>query len=108
MNLNVPPEISLLYAEYHVVEKMTRSSDALKRDGSVMADSALVDFLSGSTDSAINFSESTDSATNFSGSADLHTPPYSPTSCTVRLIITKRVFKQTGSEHVWCIIKKHK
>ena len=43
---------------------MTRNSNALMRDGSVMADSDLVDFLSGSTDSAINFS----------GSADLHTP----------------------------------
>ena len=43
---------------------MTRNSNALMRDGSVVADSDLVDFLSGSTDSAINFS----------GSADLHTP----------------------------------
>ena len=34
------------------------------RDGSVMADSDLVDFFSGPTDSAINFN----------GSADLHTP----------------------------------
>ena len=47
----------------HAVEKMTRTSNALMRDGSVMADSDLVDFLRGSTDSAINFS----------GSADLHT-----------------------------------
>ena len=43
---------------------MTRNSIALMRDGSVMADSDLVDFLSGPTDSAINFN----------GSADLHTP----------------------------------
>ena len=43
---------------------MTRNSNALMRDGSVMAHSDLVDFLSGSTDSAINFS----------GSADLHIP----------------------------------
>ena len=43
---------------------MTRNSNALMCDGSVMADSDLVDFLSGSTDSAINFS----------GSVDLHTP----------------------------------
>ena len=34
---------------------MTRNSIALMRDGSVMADSDLVDFLSGPTDSAINF-----------------------------------------------------
>ena len=43
---------------------MTRNSIAVMRDGSVMADSDLVDFLSGPTDSAINFN----------GSADLHTP----------------------------------
>ena len=43
---------------------MTRNKNALMRDGSVMVDSDLVDFLSGSRDSAINFS----------GSADLHTP----------------------------------
>ena len=47
---------------------MTRNSNALMRDGSVMADSDLVDFLSGSTDSAINFN----------GSADLHTPIHPP------------------------------
>ena len=38
------------------------------RDGSVMADSDLVDFLSGPTDTAINFN----------GSADLHTPIHPP------------------------------
>ena len=38
------------------------------RDGSVMVDSDLVDFLSGSMDSAINFS----------GSADFHTPIHPP------------------------------
>ena len=38
------------------------------RDGSVMAHSDLIDFLSGSTDSAINFS----------GSADLHIPIHPP------------------------------
>ena len=38
------------------MEKLTRNSNALMRDGSVMADSDLVDFFSGSTDSAINFS----------------------------------------------------
>ena len=43
---------------------MTRNSNAHMRDGFVLAESDLVDFLSGSTDSAINFS----------GSADLHTP----------------------------------
>ena len=55
---------SLLCAECHAVEKMTRNSNALRRDGSVMADLDLVDFLKGSRDSAINFSSS----------ADLHTP----------------------------------
>ena len=49
---------------------MTRNSIALMRDGSVMADSDLVDFLSGPTDSAINFN----------GSADLHTPIHPPQS----------------------------
>ena len=49
-------------------EKMTINSNALMRDGSVMADSDLVDFLSGSTDSAINFN----------GSTDLHTPIHPP------------------------------
>ena len=47
---------------------MTRNSIALMRDGSVMADSDLVDFFSGPTDSAINFN----------GSADLHTPIHPP------------------------------
>ena len=47
---------------------MTRNSNALMRDGSVMAHSDLVDFLSGSTDSAINFSRS----------ADLHIPIHPP------------------------------
>ena len=52
----------------HAVEKMTRNSNALIRDGSVMADLDLVNFLSGSTDSAITFS----------GSADLHVPIHPP------------------------------
>ena len=47
---------------------MTRNSNAHMRDGFVFAESDLVDFLSGSTDSAINFS----------GSADLHTPIHPP------------------------------
>ena len=47
---------------------MTRNSIALMRDGSIMADSDLVDFLSGPTDSAINLN----------GSADLHTPIHPP------------------------------
>ena len=47
---------------------MTRNSIALMRDGSVMADSDLADFLSGPTDSAINFN----------GSADSHTPIHPP------------------------------
>ena len=45
---------------------MTTNSNALMRDGS--ADSDLVDFLSGSTDSAISFS----------GSANLYTPIHPP------------------------------
>ena len=50
------------------------------RDGSVMADSDLVDFLSGPTDSAINFN----------GSADLHTPIHPPQlSCgDLKLLLT--------------------
>ena len=73
MDLNVAPEssFSLSYVptdRCHAVEKMTRNSNALMRDGSVMADSGLVDFLSGPTDSAINFN----------GSADLHTPIHPP------------------------------
>ena len=47
---------------------MTRNSNAHMRDGFVLAESDLVDFLSGSTDSAINFG----------GSADLHTPIHPP------------------------------
>ena len=47
---------------------MTRNSNAHMRDGFVLAESDLVDFLSRSTDSAINFS----------GSADLHTPIHPP------------------------------
>ena len=47
---------------------MTRNSNALMRDGSVMVDSDLVEFLSRSTDSAINFS----------GSVDFHTPIHPP------------------------------
>ena len=46
----------------HAVEKMTRNSNALKRDRSLMSDSDLVDFLSGSMNSVVNFS----------GSEDLH------------------------------------
>ena len=42
---NLP--FSLLCAGCHAVEKMTRNSNALKRDRSVMVDSDLVDFLSG-------------------------------------------------------------
>ena len=43
---------------------MPRNRNALTHDGSMMADSDSVDFLSRSTDSSINFS----------GLADLHTP----------------------------------
>ena len=57
-----------LMCRCHAVEKMTRNSNAHMRDGFVLAESDLVDFLSGSTDSAINFS----------GSADLHTPIHPP------------------------------
>ena len=56
---------------------MTRNSNAHMRDGFVLAESDLVDFLSGSTDSAINFS----------GSADLHTPIHPPLSTTLRGVI---------------------
>ena len=62
---------------------MTGNSIALMRDGSVMADSDLVDFLSGPTDSAINFN----------GSADLHTPIHPP-------LLQKQdshVFRKTGT-----------
>ena len=47
---------------------MARNSNALMRDEFVLVESDLADFLSGSTDSAINFS----------GSADLHTPIHPP------------------------------
>ena len=57
-----------LMCRCHAVEKTTRNRNALMRDGSVMVDSDLIDFLSGSTDSAINFS----------GSADFHTPIHPP------------------------------
>ena len=57
-----------LMCRCHAVEKMTRNSNAHMRDGFVLAESDLVDFLSGSTDSAINFS----------GSVDLHTPIHPP------------------------------
>ena len=55
-----PGKLTFLFLMYrcHAVEKMTRNSNALMRDGSVMADSDLVDFLSGSTDSAIKYSRS--------------------------------------------------
>ena len=60
---------------------MTRNSNALMRDGSVMAHSDLVDFLSGSTDSAIIFS----------GSADSHIPIHPPlNNLTLRAKPTKR------------------
>ena len=70
MDLNVALEssVSLSMCRCHAVEKMTRNSNAHMRDGFVLAESDLVDFLSGSTDSAINFS----------GSADLHTPIHPP------------------------------
>ena len=56
---------------------MTRNSNAHMRDGFVLAESDLVDFLSGSTDSAINFS----------GSADLHTPIHPPLRLSQRRIL---------------------
>ena len=87
MGLNVPPEISLfplLCAGCNAVEKMTRNSNALRRDGSVMPDSDVVDFLRGSTDSAIDFS----------GSADIHTPIHlSPTFlCSVSDLEDLKIF----------------
>ena len=73
---------------------MSRNSIALMRDGSVMADWDLVDFLSGPTDLACVTDRqnryrdfvthpaatqaTTDSAINFNGSADLHTPIHPP------------------------------
>ena len=59
------------------MKKMTRNSNALMRDEFVLAESDLADFLSGSTDSAINFS----------GSADLHTPIHPPHIMFCRTII---------------------
>ena len=56
---------------------MTRNSNAHMRDGFVLTESDLVDFLSGSTDSAINFS----------GSADLHTPIHPPPLAKYSLLI---------------------
>ena len=53
------------------------------RDGIVMADSDEVDFLSGSTDSAINFS----------GSADLHTSIHPPPQ---RFVIRAKFMKIGG------------
>ena len=50
------------------MEKTTPDRNVLMRDGSVIVDSDLVDFLSGSMDSAINFS----------GSVDFHTPIHPP------------------------------
>ena len=75
-----PRKAHFLFLMYrcHAVEKMTRNSIALMRDGSVMADSDLVDFLSGPTDSAINFN----------GSADLHTPIHPPLVLSVFLSIS--------------------
>ena len=68
-----------LMCRCHAVEKMTRNSNAHMRDGFVLAESDLVDFLSGSTDSAINFS----------GSADLHTPIHPPPyECCTAVTIT--------------------
>ena len=70
MDLNVPAEISLFlsYVPMSRSGEMTRNSNTLTRDGSVMLDSDLVEFFSGSTDSAINFS----------GSVDFHTPIHPP------------------------------
>ena len=83
---------SFLCAGCPAVEKMTTNSNALKRDGSVMADSDhdLVDFLRGSTDSAINFSRS----------ADLHTPIHPPPNHTANdmiLIPIEKIFSNRYS-----------
>ena len=61
-----PRKAHFLFLMYrcHAVEKMTRNSNTLMRDRSVMAEWDLVVFLSGSTDSA--------------RSADLHTPIHPP------------------------------
>ena len=60
---------------------MTRNSIALMRDGSVMADSDLVDFLSGPTDSAIRIGG--------------FTYPYSPPS----------LYKQNEMRKQYCTVK---
>ena len=60
LNVALDSSVSLLMCRCHAVEKMTRNSNAHMRDGFVLAESDLVDFLSGSTDSAINFSGSAD------------------------------------------------
>ena len=65
---------------------MTRNSNAHMRDGFVLAESDLVDFLSGSTDSAINFS----------GSADLHTPIHPPPNDMI-LIPIEKIFSNRDS-----------
>ena len=88
---STPYHLLSLCAECHAVEKMTRNSNTLKRDGPVMADSNLVDFLSGSTDSAINFSRS----------ADLHTP-IQPPPCWLWHMLDPQVLIQ--SEILTCLI----
>ena len=70
---------------YHAVEKMTRNSNALMRDGSVKVDSDLVEFLSGSTDSAINFSGSVDFHTN------IHPPPYKRAESSPMFVISSLI-----------------
>ena len=75
---------------------MTRNSNAHMRDGFVLAESDLVDFLSGSTDSAINFS----------GSADLHTPIHPPPethSDSVRDVIKRDEKKVVRHQSSSCI-----
>ena len=70
---------------------MTRNSNAHMRDGFVLAESDLVDFLSGSTDSAINFS----------GSADLHTaihPPQSKITVLSMRMSVLRPFQDGGKQ----------
>ena len=65
---------------------MTRNSNALMRDEFVLAESDLAEFLSGSTDSAINFSRS----------ADLHTPIHLPLGASAAGDTVYKIFRSAG------------
>ena len=78
---------------------MTRNSNAHMRDGFVLAESDLVDFLSGSTDSAINFS----------GSADLHTPIHPPplSSIRLKLLVSLSFAFSLGKKYIFSVFILH-